>query len=112
MSINIYEKFKLYVNRIKFNIEILIKKESEEINKLCEINIIKTKRDIEIYIKTLNNEQLIEFVEQLGYDIIYYQICSEDDSNKYIKKMNECLSKYLLNLQNFINDKILIKNIN
>ena len=110
MSSNSYDEFKLYVNRIKFNIEILIKKESEEINKLCEINIIKTKRDIEIYVKTLNNEQLIEFVEQLGYDIIYYEICSEDNSNKYIKKMNECLSKYLLNLQNFINKKLI--NIN
>ena len=112
MSSNSYDEFKLYVNRIKFNIEILIKKETKEINKLCELNIIKTKRDIEIYIKTLNNEQLIEFVEQLGYDIIYYDICTKDNSNKYIKKMNECLSKYLLNLQNFINNKILIKNIN
>lgn len=112
MSSNSYDDFELYVNRIKFNVEIYIKKETEEINKLCELNIIKTKRDIEIYVKTLNNEQLIEFVEQLGYDIIYYEICSEDNSNKYIKKMNECLSKYLLNLQNFINNKILIKNIN
>ena len=74
MSSNSYDEFKLYVNRIKFNIEILIKKETKEINKLCELNIIKTKRDIEIYIKTLNNEQLIEFVEQLGYDIIYYDV--------------------------------------
>ena len=109
MSSNIYEEFEVLFNLIKSNIEIYIKKESEEINKLCELNIIKTKRDIEIYVKTLNNEQLIELIEQLGYDIIYYEICSEDNSDKYIKKMNECLSKYLLNLQNFINNKILIK---
>jgi hypothetical protein len=43
----------------------------------------------------------MELIEQIGYDIIYYEISEEECNDKYAKKLNSSLIKYLSCLQKF-----------
>lgn len=97
-----YEEFADFINRMKMNIELYMTKEFNELNKLYALNIIKIQREIESKIKILNNTQKMELIEQIGYDIIYYEISQEESNDKYGQKLNNCLVKYLSSLQNFI----------
>jgi hypothetical protein len=105
MDTSNYEYLEEFINRMKMNIDLYMKKEFKELNRLYELNIIKIKREIETYVKNLNTNQQIELNEEIGYDIIYYEISQELSNDKYDKKMNNCLVKYLSSLQNFINKK-------
>ena len=102
-----YEEYADLINRMKMNIELYLTKEFKELNKLYTLNIIKIKREMEAKIKNLNNAQKMELIEQIGYNIIYYEISEQESANKYEQKLNNCLIKYLSNLQNLIKNNIL-----
>ena len=97
-----YEEFADFINRMKMNIKLYMTIEFNELNKLYALNIVKIQREIKSKIKILNNTQKMELIEQIGYDIIYYEISQEESNDKYGQKLNNCLVKYLSLLQNFI----------
>ena len=111
-----YENFELFMNKIKFNVKVILERESEEINFVCKSNIIEIKNRIEIFLKELKNQDLKEFIEQIGYDIIYYSTCcdfsinnNELNINNDEFKINNALLEYLKKIQNSLNKKLNLK---
>jgi hypothetical protein len=81
-------------------------KVNDTLKKYAELKIIDVKKNISTYLKKLDFIDLGRLSVDIGLEILYYDSQLEENiNNKYYNKLYSLIIKFLINLQNFTNNK-------
>ena len=110
-----YDNFILNINEISNYLRVYLDnmKVNDILKKYAELKIIDVKKNIFIFLKKLDFIDLGRLSVDIGLEILYYDSKLEENiNNNYYNKLYSLIIKYLINLQNYTNNRyiILLKN--
>ena len=104
----VYDNFIVNINEILNYLRVYLDnmKVNDTLKKYAELKIIDVKKNISTYLKKLDFIDLGRLSVDIGLEILYYDSQLEENiNNKYYNKLYSLIIKYLINLQNFTNNK-------
>ena len=103
-----YDIFIVNINEILNYLRVYLDsmKINDTLKKYAELKIIDVKKNISTYLKKLDFIDLGRLSVDIGLEILYYDCQLEENiNNKYYNKLYSLIIKFLINLQNFTNNK-------